>query len=90
MTVWDGVGRVPQQHGFRLLEPVAEGAGIDAMPDGFPVDERGDGGAAVPHSLAAAGGLSDAALQRCADICADAGFLVVLIRNERGTYLNAS
>ena len=62
------------------------------------VEDLADGSAMVCHSMPPAG-LSDDEFQRgfpvtqelhrCADLLADAGFVVALVKGEQGVYLNA-
>ena len=61
------------------------------------VEDRGDGSAVVrdthglvPASAAARGFPVSDTLYRCADLLADSGFAIALVRDEDGVYLNAS
>ena len=60
------------------------------------VEDRADGSAVVRDARAATGAQADArgfpaseTLYRCADLLADSGFIIVLVRDKDGVYLNA-
>lgn len=58
------------------------------------IEDLDDGGAVVRDASAADGGAAadfpvTATLYRCADLLADSGFSVALVRDEAGVYLNA-
>jgi hypothetical protein len=61
------------------------------------IEDLADGGAVVRDASAAGGATGGAAngfpvsqtLYRCADLLAESGFAVALVRDEAGVYLNA-
>jgi hypothetical protein len=58
------------------------------------IEDLADGGAVVRDTSASNGGATadfpvTPTLYRCADLLADSGFAVALIRDEAGVYLNA-
>ena len=58
------------------------------------IEDLADGGAVVRDTSASDGGATagfpaTATLYRCADLLADSGFAVALVRDEAGVYLNA-
>jgi len=70
---------------------------LDDCPD-LVVEDLADGSAMVCHSVQATALLEPEdqrgfpvteELHRCADLLADAGFVVALVRGEQGVYLNA-
>lgn len=61
------------------------------------VEDRGDGSTVVRDARLVVSGVNgssgfpvSATLARCADLLADSGFVVMLVRDEDGVYLNAS